>query len=49
MFDALEAVGIDLTDVFEVLESEGVQKFEQSRSELLDSVIRELNQAKASR
>ena len=34
----LEALGIDLDDVFDVLETEGVEKFEQSWSELLDSV-----------
>ncbi len=41
-FSALEAVGVDLTDVFEVLETEGVQKFEQAWGELLDSVSEEL-------
>jgi len=41
-FSALEALGIDLTDVFEVLESEGVEKFEASWAELLDSVGQEL-------
>ena len=37
-FTALEALGIDLTDVFEVLETEGVEKFEQAWTELLESV-----------
>ncbi len=41
-FSALQAVGIDLPDVFQVLETEGVQKFEQSWGELLDSVGQEL-------
>ncbi len=41
-FSALEAVGIDLPDVFEVLEKEGVDKFEQAWGELLDSVSEEL-------
>jgi len=35
VFDKLEAVGVDLTDVFVVLENEGVQKFEESWNELL--------------
>ena len=37
-FSALESLGVDLTDVFEVLETEGVQKFAQSWAELLDTV-----------
>jgi transaldolase len=37
-FSALEALGIDLKDVFDVLESEGVEKFEASWAELLESV-----------
>ena len=37
MFDKLAAVGIDLTDVFKVLEDEGVEKFEKSWNELLDA------------
>src|ERR1700742_4731984 len=36
VFDKLEAIGIDLTDVFLVLENEGVQKFEESWTELLE-------------
>src|SRR5258707_4669204 len=36
VFDSLEAVGIALTDVFVVLENEGVEKFEASWKELLD-------------
>ena len=36
VFDKLAAVGIDLTDVFMVLENEGVEKFEESWSELLE-------------
>lgn len=35
LFDRLASVGIDLTDVFVVLENEGVQKFEVSWNELL--------------
>ena len=37
VFDKLSAVGIDLVDVFEVLESEGVAKFEASWKDLLDA------------
>jgi transaldolase len=42
VFSSLEALGIDLTGVFEVLETEGVQKFEQAWEELLTSVRQEL-------
>jgi transaldolase len=45
-FSALQAVGVDLDDVFEVLESEGVDKFEQSWNELLESVSQELAKKK---
>ncbi|MBS9532235.1 transaldolase [Mycobacterium sp. M1] len=37
VFDQLTAVGIDLADVFQVLEDEGVAKFEKSWKELLDA------------
>ncbi len=47
-FSALEAVGVDLGDVFEVLETEGVQKFEQSWAELLQSVQQELSKHSSS-
>jgi transaldolase len=46
VFDALAAAGIDLDDVFAVLEREGVEKFEKSWTELLDSVREQLDQAK---
>lgn len=46
-FSALEAVGIDLADVFQVLETEGVDKFIKSWAELLDSVSVALQQASA--
>ena len=36
VFDELDAVGIDLPDVFLVLENEGVEKFEKSWQELLE-------------
>jgi transaldolase len=45
-FSALEALGIDLKDVFDVLESEGVEKFEASWAELLESVSQELAKKK---
>jgi transaldolase len=38
VFDDLSAVGIDIDDVFITLENEGVEKFEKSWEELLDSV-----------
>ena len=43
MFDRLAAIGIDLTDVFLVLENEGVDKFEKSWSELLDATQGQLD------
>ncbi len=45
VFNNLEAVGIDLTDVFLVLENEGVQKFEESWSELLEETQKQLDSA----
>ncbi len=45
VFDKLEAVGIDLTDVFLVLENEGVQKFEESWTELLEETQKQLDSA----
>ena len=46
VFDALERAGVDLTDVFKVLEDEGVEKFEASWHELLDTVRGQLDGAK---
>src|ERR1700758_914429 len=43
VFDKLEAVGIDLTDVFLVLENEGVEKFEVSWTELLEETQKQLD------
>src|SRR5699024_11370912 len=37
VFENLSAVGVDLDDVYRVLEDEGVQKFEKSWKELLRS------------
>ncbi|BBX44476.1 transaldolase [Mycobacterium cookii] len=45
VFDKLEAIGIDLTDVFLVLEDEGVDKFEASWKELLDATQAQLDSA----
>ena len=42
-FDDLDAVGIDLRDVFIVLEDEGVEKFEASWSELLKETQAQLD------
>jgi transaldolase len=44
VFSSLEAIGVDLTDVFQVLESEGVEKFIQAWKELLESVGQALRQ-----
>ena len=46
-FSALEAIGIDLADVYKVLEDEGVDKFEKSWAELLETVSTELEKAKS--
>ena len=46
MFDKLDAVGIDLPDVFMVLENEGVEKFEKSWLELLEATQGQLDAAK---
>ncbi|TDD41897.1 transaldolase [Saccharopolyspora elongata] len=46
VFDDLAKIGIDLDDVFAVLESEGVEKFEKSWTELLDTVSQQLTAAK---
>jgi len=45
VFDKLSAVGIDLTDVFLVLENEGVEKFEASWNELLKETQTQLDSA----
>ncbi|WP_236791213.1 transaldolase [Amycolatopsis sp. GM8] len=47
VFDQLSAVGIDVPDVFRTLEDEGVEKFEKSWQELLDTVEGQLGKAKA--
>jgi len=45
VFDDLAAIGIDLPDVFTVLEDEGVDKFEKSWQELLDATQVQLDAA----
>ncbi|MCH9707903.1 MAG: transaldolase [Actinomycetia bacterium] len=45
IFDQLSSVGIELTDVFKVLEDEGVEKFEKSWQELLDATQKQLDSA----
>lgn len=45
VFDNLSAIGIDLVDVFKVLEDEGVDKFEKSWQELLDATQGQLDAA----
>ncbi len=46
LFDKLSAAGIDLPDVFRVLEEEGVEKFEKSWLELLEETQAQLDLAK---
>jgi transaldolase len=46
VFDKLSGVGIDIADVFVTLENEGVEKFEKSWQELLDTVTGQLENAK---
>jgi len=43
VFDKLAAAGIDLTDVFLVLENEGVEKFEDSWTQLLTETQKQLD------
>ncbi|OBG70887.1 transaldolase [Mycobacterium sp. E2462] len=45
VFDKLSALGIDLTDVFKVLENEGVEKFVDSWKELLEETQKQLDSA----
>ncbi|MBB2891437.1 transaldolase [Flexivirga oryzae] len=47
VLDALEKLGVSYQDVVEVLENEGVQKFDKSWDELLGSVKSELQKAGA--
>jgi transaldolase len=45
VFEKLAAVGIDMTDVFTVLEDEGVEKFVDSWTQLLDETQKQLGSA----
>jgi len=45
VFDKLDGIGIDLRDVFIVLENEGVEKFVDSWTELLDETQKQLGSA----
>ena len=47
VFDRLEAAGIDVTDVFLTLETEGVEKFKASWLELIDTVKGQMEKAGA--
>jgi transaldolase len=47
LFDQLSAVGVDFDDVVEVLEREGVDKFDASWAELVEDVQIALDEAKA--
>lgn len=47
VFDELDAVGIDLRDVFLALEEEGVEKFEKSWQELLEATQGQLDEKKS--
>lgn len=44
-FDELSAIGIDLDDVFKVLEDQGVEKFEKAWQELLEATQGQLDAA----
>ena len=46
VFDRLAAVGIDFADVLLVLEKEGVEKFEKSWQELVDTIEGQLEKAR---
>jgi transaldolase len=46
VFDKLEVIGIDLTDVFLALENEGVEKFEKSWQELMEATQGQLDEKK---
>ncbi|WP_216216466.1 transaldolase [Amycolatopsis aidingensis] len=47
VFDRLAVIGVNVDDVFRVLENEGVQKFEKSWTELLDTVSGQLEKARS--
>uniref|UniRef100_UPI003F9D0248 transaldolase family protein n=1 Tax=Mycobacterium sp. TaxID=1785 RepID=UPI003F9D0248 len=45
VFDALDAVGIDVRDVFLMLENDGVEKFKKSWEEVLEATQKQLDAA----
>jgi transaldolase len=45
VFDSLDAIGIDMRDVFLTLENEGVEKFKGAWSKLLEATGQQLNSA----
>jgi transaldolase len=47
VFDKLDAIGIDLTDVFLTLENEGVEKFDKAWQELLEATRGQLDEKKS--
>lgn len=47
VLDQVAAAGVDLADVFAVLESEGVEKFEQAWGQLLETVSASIDAARA--
>ncbi|GLW94264.1 transaldolase [Actinokineospora globicatena] len=47
IYDRLSAVGIDVSDVYRTLEVEGVEKFDKSWAELLETVQGQLDAAKS--
>jgi transaldolase len=47
VLDAVVAVGVDWDEVLQVLESEGVSKFEASWDELVETVRAQMEKAKA--
>ncbi|GAA2982260.1 transaldolase [Actinokineospora diospyrosa] len=47
VYDRLSAVGIDIDDVYRVLETEGVEKFDKSWAELLETVQGQIDAAKS--
>ncbi len=46
VFDRLRGVGVDFDDVLEVLEREGVEKFEKSWQQLVDTIEGQLEKAR---
>ena len=47
VFDRLRDIGIDFDDVLEVLEREGVEKFEKSWQDLVDTIEGQLEKARS--